>query len=387
MRNNDAAVYRFEPNTGRFETYVSYGFANPHGRVFDYWGNDIITDATGNESFFASAFSGRIDYPGKHPKMNQFWTRPSRPCAGTGIISTRQFPDEYQGDFLDCNVIGFQGIYRVKVSQDGSGLKGETFLGTTINPEGIVASQDETFRPSQVNVGPDGALYVSDWCNAIIGHMQHNLRDPNRDHEHGRIYRITSEGRPLLKAPKIDGQPVEALLELLKVPENDTRTLAKIELGKHESAEVIAATMKWIAALDKTDKDYEHNRLEALWVHQWHNDVDPRLLKEVLASPEPRARTAAVRVLSYWRDRVPDALGLLKTAAADSDPRVRLQAVRAASFFCRASMPSKSRSSREGSPPITTSITSSPRPSASLSPFGAKPSPKARRSSPENPPG
>ena len=53
----------------------------------------------------------------------------------------------------------------------------------------------------------------------------------------------------------------------------------------------------------------------------------------MLASPEPRARAAAVRVLMYWRDRVPNVLALLKDRAADADPRVRLQAVRAASFF------------------------------------------------------
>ncbi len=326
VRNTDAAVYRFEPNTGRFETYASYGFANPHGRVFDYWGNDIITDATGNASYFAAAFSGHVDYPAKHPTMNQFWARPSRPCAGTGIISSRHFPEEFQENFLNCNVISYQGIYRVGVKQDGSGLKGETL-------ENLISSTDENFRPSQVNIGPDGALYVADWSNAIIGHMQHHLRDPNRDHDHGRIYRITYDGRPLLKAPKIDGAPIPALLDLLKLPEDGTRTLAKIELGKHDSNEVIAATKKWLGALDKSDKDYEHNRLEALWVHQWHNVVDTDLLKAVLTSPEPRARAAAVRILSYWRDRVPNALSLLKTAAADADPRVRLHAVRAASFF------------------------------------------------------
>ena len=84
VRNNDAAIYRFEPRTGKFETYISYGFANPHGRVFDYWGNDLVTDATGNENFFGPAFSGHIDYPAKHAGMQQFWDRPSRPCAGTG---------------------------------------------------------------------------------------------------------------------------------------------------------------------------------------------------------------------------------------------------------------------------------------------------------------
>ena len=62
-----------------------------------------------------------------------------------------------------------------------------------------MSSTDLNFRPSDIKIGPDGAIYFLDWHNPIIGHMQHNLRDPNRDRTHGRIYRITYEGRPLLK--------------------------------------------------------------------------------------------------------------------------------------------------------------------------------------------
>jgi glucose/arabinose dehydrogenase/azurin/lysophospholipase L1-like esterase len=326
VRNEDACIYRFEPRTGKFERYAPYGFANPHGRVFDRWGRDLITDATGNNTYFGPAFTGHIDYPGKHKGLKQFWERPSRPCPGTLILTTRQFPEEYWGNFLDMNVISFQGIYRVKIKEEGSGFWGESL------PD-LMSSSDPNFRPTALATGPDGALYVADWSNAIIGHMQHHIRDPNRDHSHGRIYRITYDGRPLLKAPKIDGQPVAALLELLKEPEDQTRTLAKIELDKHDSKEVISALNAWVSSLKSDDPEIEHHVTEALWVHQWHDAVDPDLLKRVLSSPEPRARAAAVRVLSYWRDRVPEALSLLKAHASDEDPRVRLQAVRAASFF------------------------------------------------------
>lgn len=326
VRNNDGAIYRFEPRTGKFETYISYGFANPHGRVFDRWGNDIVTDATGNENFFGPAFSGRIDYPAKHPGMKQFWARPSRPCPGTGILSSRHFPEEFQGNFLNINVISFQGIYRVKVTEDGSGLKGETL-------ENLISSTDPNFRPICVSIGPDGAIYFCDWANNIIGHMQHHIRDPNRDKEHGRIYRITYQGRPLLKPRKIDGESIPKLLELLQEPEDGVRELAKIELSKHDSAKVIAATKKWVASLDQKHPDYAHHLTEALWVHQWHNVVDIALLKQVLASPDHRARAAAGRVLCYWRDRVPDALPLFRTLAGDDHPRPRLEAVRAASFY------------------------------------------------------
>jgi glucose/arabinose dehydrogenase/azurin len=326
VRNNDAAIYRFEPRTGKFETYVSYDFANPHGRVFDYWGNDLITDGTGNNTYFAPAFSGHIDYPEKHRHMNEFWERPSRPCPATAMLSSRHFPAEFQGNFLNCNVIGFQGIYRVKVSEQGSGLHGETL------PD-LISSSDPNFRPVAVNLGPDGAIYFADWQNPIIGHMQHHLRDPNRDHAHGRIYRITYTGRPLLKPPRIDGQPIQALLELLKEPEDLTRQLAKVELSKRDTGQVMGALKSWMVALNPSDPAYQHHLLEALWVHQWLNVVNTDLLKRLLNSPEPRSRAAAGRVLCYWRDSIPEALSLLKPLATDPNPRVRLEAVRAASFF------------------------------------------------------
>jgi len=329
VRNSDAAIYRFEPRTSKFERHIAYGFANPHGRLFDYWGNDLVTDATGNNTYFGPAFSGHLD-SGKHASMKQFWERPSRPCPGTAMLSSRHFPDEMQNEFLNINVIGFQGIYRVKVSEDGSGLSGET-----VNPpmlENDNAKSPNT-RPIAADVAPDGSLYWIDWHNTIIGHLQHNLRDPNRDHVHGRIYRITYPSRPLLTPKKIDGEPIAKLLELLKEPEDNVRTRAKIELDKHPSKEVIAATQKWAKQFDAGKTNDAHHLLEALWLHQWHNVVNESLLKQLLASPEPRARAQAVRVLCYWRDRVSRPLEALKLAANDPSPRVRLEAVRAASFF------------------------------------------------------
>jgi putative heme-binding domain-containing protein len=326
VRNANAGVFRYEPRAQKFEVYVPFGFANPHGHVFDRWGQDIVVDGTGANPYHAALFSGHLDFPQKHPAPPQVYRQRTRPCPGMEVLSSRHFPEESQGNLLVANVIGFQGILQYKLAD-----KGASFAGTEVEP--ILSSTDPNFRPSDVKVGPDGAIWFIDWHNPIIGHMQHNLRDPGRDRTHGRVYRVTYEGRPLLTPKPIAGEPVEKLLELLKEPEDRVRARAKIELGARDSDQVVGTAKKWAAALDKSDPGYEHNLLEALWVHQYHNVVDEDLLRRVLASPDFRARAAAARVLCYWRDRLSGALELFKKLATDPSPRVRLEAVRAASFF------------------------------------------------------
>jgi putative heme-binding domain-containing protein len=326
VRCVNAGVYRYEPRAQKFDAYISFGFANPHGHVFDHWGQDIVVDGTGAVPYHAALFSGHVEYPRKHARPPTVYNQRTRPCPGMEILSSRHFPEANQGNLLVANVIGFQGILQYKVHD-----KGASFGATEVEP--IVYSSDPNFRPVDLKVAPDGSLYFIDWQNPIIGHMQHNLRDPSRDDSHGRIYRVTHATRQLLKPKKIAGEPIENLLELLKEPEDRVRHRARIELGARDTDKVLAAAKKWLAKLDRTDSQFEHHQLEALWLHQNHNVVDVDLLRRVLASKDFRARAAATHVLCYWRDRVPGALGLLKKLAADPHPRVRLEAVRAASFF------------------------------------------------------
>jgi hypothetical protein len=104
-------------------------------------------------------------------------------------------------------------------------------------------------------------------------------------------------------------------------------------LRSRDTQEVMAELKRWVAALDRSDENYWHNMLEALWLDQQHDLVDQEFLKVMLRCEEPKARAAATRVLSHWRDRVDAPLELLKVQARDEHPRVRLEAVRAASFF------------------------------------------------------
>ena len=326
QRVKEAGIFRFEPRTLKFDIFVSYPFANPWGHYVDRWGQNFVADASGGANYYGTAFSGQVVYPAKHGEMKQFLVKQWRPTCGCELVASRHFPDDTQGDYLLNNDIGFQGILRYRVKEDSSG-----FHADPVEP--LLSSSDPNFRPVDLEFGPDGALYVVDWFNPLIGHMQHSLRDPKRDVEHGRIWRITYPGRPLVEKAKVAGATLPELLDLLKVYEDRTRYRARRELRERPAAEVLAALAKWVERLSPSEPDYWHHKLEALWLHQSLDEVDASLLKELLTCPEPRARAAATRVLCYWRDRVEDPLGLLRVQVNDKHPRVRLEAVRALSFF------------------------------------------------------
>ena len=327
LRQADGGVYRFEPRTWKVDTYVPMNFPNPHGHVFDGWGRDIIFDGTGGQPYWGPSFSTKKYYPAmettKAPRPGPVRTRP---VGAAELITSSHFPESMRGNMVVLNVIGFRGLLNYRMTEEGAGMKSEEV-------EPILESADENFRPVDAEIGPDGALYFVDWHNPVIGHMQHNLRDTSRDRNHGRVFRVTAVGRPLLTPTRIAGEPIPVLLDLLKSSEYRVRYRTKIELSARPTADVMTALDAWIQTLDSKDPDYEHHMMEALWLRQWHNRVDEPLLRRMLRSPQPLARAAATRVLCYWRDRVANPLALLKVQVADDHPAVRLEAVRAASFF------------------------------------------------------
>src|SRR5262249_16271339 len=139
--------------------------------------------------------------------------------------------------------------------------------------------------------------------------------------------------RPLVEKAKIAGQPIPALLDLLKSYEDRTRYRTRRELRDRDRAEVLSAVKTWLDAQKKDDPEYWHHMLEGLWLHQPHATGNTPLLETMLTCPEPRARAAAVRVLCYWRDRVDNPLERLRKGVNDEHSRVRLEAIRALSFY------------------------------------------------------
>ena len=343
-RLHEAGVWRYDPRTEKFGVHVSLAFANPWGHVFDRWGQNFIADASPGYSYWAAPLTGKIDFPLKHPGGSQhrriakqtggdpqfqfptFYRKRTRPSAGCLIVSSPHFPPEAQGNFLLCNCIGERSILQHTVQENGSG-----FLGKEIEP--LVSCADGNFRPIDLQFAADGSLYMLDWHNALIGHLQHNLREPNRDHSHGRIWRIKHKTRPLLTPPAIVGQPIPVILDLLKATDDRTRYRARRELAQLPTDQVVPALDTWKDALSATDPEHEHHLLEALWMFQTHNVIRPQLLKTLLETKDHRARAAATRVLSFWLGQLTQPLKWLQPRVNDPHPRVRLEAIRALTFL------------------------------------------------------
>ena len=328
VRCVDGGFFRYSPQRGQLERTIQMQIPNPWGFAFDRWGQDFLLHTSGTSMNWALPVGVKPAFGSKTPSTPDLIPEAHkvRPTSGLEVVSSRHFPDEVQGDLILCNAIGFLGIKQHQIVDDGTGWK-------TTYRQDLLKSSDGNFRPVDLEFAPDGSLYVIDWHNVLIGHMQHNARDPLRDHVHGRIYRITYPSRPLVKPAQVAGASVETLLNNLKEPELRTRYRTRRELRAHPASAVLPAVQAWVAALDKSDPAYEHHVLEALWTTWGLNAVDETLLRQVLASPDFHARAAAVRVLRYNPHRIGEHVALLEKAAADAHGRVRLEAIVAASWL------------------------------------------------------
>ncbi len=287
LNTGASGMYRFDPRQHTIAFHAANS-PNPHGISFDYWGYHYANDGT-------SGNAKQVVPYGKGFRMQELLKKQVRPVPANGVLSSAHFPDSMQGDFLILNTIGFLGIKQYGLDRNAETGKvwGE--------PKGdLIVSSDKNFRPTDMEFGSDGALYIADWQNVIIGHMQHNVRDPNRDHKHGRIYRMTAIGRPLQEPVKIAGASIPELLDNLKHPVDGVRYRTRIELSGRDSKQVIAACQEWIKQFDVNKKEDAHHLLEALWLHQQHNVRNPQLLTALLKSPEAHARNAAGTVQHFW---------------------------------------------------------------------------------------
>lgn len=328
VRATNGGFYRYSPQLKKLERTAQLSIPNPWGIAFDEWGQPFFAETSSPDVRWMLPGSVLPRYGEATHKSFQLIEDKHRvrPTSGLEFVSSRHFPDELQGALLINNTIGFLGTKAHSMVDDGTGYKSRHLVD-------LIVSEDRNFRPVDMEFAPDGSLYVIDWHNILIGHMQHNARDPLRDHMHGRVYRITYPSRPLVKPAKVDGASIDELLENLKLPEYRTRYRTRRELREHNTAQVLTKLNAWIAKLDKKAPRYEHYLLEGLWVSWGLDKVDQKLLRQLLKAKDYHVRAAAVQVVRYTGHQVADQAELLMQAVKDENSRVRLVAIVAASWL------------------------------------------------------
>lgn len=327
-RLEKAGVWRLNPRTERMDGFFGGGKAghNCWGVAFDDYNQIFHKSGDRPDGYYTVPGTVRLADPDEyHPVGPLFFTSPK--TTSIDIIGTKALPDSIQG----CALIGgyFGNVMELhRFLDDGSGFRTEQL------PK-LLISSDKSFRPVDVSIGPDGAMYMADWFNPVIGHYQASYADPKRDRTHGRIWRISAKGFKPVKQPNLAAMKPSELLDQLQSYERWTRYQAKRLLFDAPTSEVLNAADAWLAKLDPQAPNYEHLLLEVCGVYESHQVARPELLAKLLSAKDGRVRAYGARVIGNWADQLPDALALLTKSIHDPFPRARLESVVASSYVAK----------------------------------------------------
>jgi len=321
--------YRFRPDGSAIEQ-VSWGQVNPFGMCFDSLGNQFSADCHSRPVTMLlrggvyESFGKPHDGLGYAPAMTGH-DHGSTGIAGALVYDDSEgFPAGYQGNLFVGNVIT-NTVHRDRLQWKGSSPWVET-------PEDFLVCDDWWFRPVDLQLGPDGALYIADFYNCIIGHYEVDLLHPRRDRERGRIWRVVWKGDGA--TPTSDASPVdvsaaslEKLFALLGAANQTVRRLAFEQLlARAPSTEAVAREAGRIA-IDRAVAP--HARALSPWLLGRLGRLDAATAASIATDPERTVRVHLVKALdgtAGWDDARQN---LVTSLLADDDPFVRRAAAEA----------------------------------------------------------
>jgi putative heme-binding domain-containing protein len=227
VKMNSGNTYRFKPDGSRVEIYTR-GQVNPFGMTWDPYGNLYTADCHSRpitqliRGAMYESFAKPHDGLGFAPHMNDFKDHSTALC-GIVYYAADHFPKEYH-DHLFLGDVMHNRVNSYKVEYTGSSPRAIR--------EDFLTSDDPWFRPVDLKLGPDGALYIADFYNKIIGHYEVPLTHPERDRTSGRIWRVVRKDKAPV-APIADyGKATDA--ELVKALGHPNLTAAMYAM--HELA-------------------------------------------------------------------------------------------------------------------------------------------------------
>ncbi len=323
VRGVKAGFWRFDPRSTRLAPFCFPNMMsqNPCGIALDRWGA-LFVKSNGPNTVYCTPGLVPTTHPANLAAVASIGNTPGKSMGGE-IIENKHQPEWLQNNIVIAGYFS-RRVTALPLVEEDSGF-------ARVEPSELVYGEHVSFRPVDIQAGPDGAIYIVDWFNPIINHYQVSLRHPDRDYEHGRIWRLTAKGKPLDKAPQLDNLPPRELFTHLRSKDRWTRDQVRRLLADAPAGEVVPALKQWIPQLDPGDSADSHTLVEAAGVLESHSAVTPALLDELAASSEPHTRAVAARIISRSHPLPNNAMPLLKKLARDPHPRPRLETVLACS--------------------------------------------------------
>jgi putative heme-binding domain-containing protein len=284
-------TYRFKPDGSRLEHFTN-GQVNPFGLAFDPLGNLYSCDCHSRPIYqllrgaYYPSFGRPHDGLGFGPEMLQH-DHGSTAIAGITYYAANQFPKEYRDNIFIGNVVTNR-INRDRLEKHGSTYK-------AIEMPDFVKSDDPWFRPVDIKLGPDGALYVADFYNRIIGHYEVDLKHPGRDRTRGRIWRIVYRGddkKPMPAIEDLTRLKTADLVARMANPNLSVRMQAMHLLVSRGGEEVVQETPKSLT------KGPAFQQAHGLWVLERLGKLDAKTLAHHSGNTSRLVRVHVMRILA-----------------------------------------------------------------------------------------
>lgn len=316
-------TYRFKPDGSHIEQFT-HGQVNPFGLSFDPLGNLFSCDCHTRpvmlllRGAFYDSFGKPHDGLGYAPEIMTH-DHGSTAIAGITYYAADHFPPEYRDTVFVGNVVTNR-INHDRLEWHGSSPK-------AIEQPDFLASDDPWFRPVDIKLGPDGALYVADFYNRIIGHYEVPLTHPGRDRERGRIWRIVYRGPgppsgkgPLPHMPRADWAKsgTDQLIQDLAHPNLVVRMKAANQLVERGGEAAIQKVRKILEGQGNT-----FQRIHGLWVVERLKSLDIRILESAAKDADRGVRVHAMRVLAERHPLDQSARDLVLAGLNDPDAFAR----------------------------------------------------------------